>query len=380
MTKWSGGSIKASISQAVGSALADAAGSADRGQERPAIAVDPEWRRWVAENVLLRKEPQTIVDAMIQAGVDRADALREVQAAIDHPYIRAARQLGTTAESAAGSPEAKIEKRDWVLECYRRSARQAATAGQVPRVPKLSRQEFLDNYYALNRPVVMTGAMDNWPAMTRWTSTELKRRCGDRIVSVQANRDEDANYEENSGKLRSQMTFAEFVDITETIDQTNNYYITANNSETNKEALKELWNDVIAFPEYLRDDPTNCGFFWFGPKGTITPLHHDLTNNFMAQVRGRKLVRLVPPYELPNLYNSRHCFSAVDLDRPDYDKFPLFRNVTVLDVAIGPGDLLFLPVGWWHHVRALEVSITMTFTNFVFDNDFSSFYKTYQEI
>jgi len=43
-------------------------------------------------------------------------------------------------------------------------------------------------------------------------------------------------------------------------------------------------------------------------------------------------------------------------------------------------DLLFLPVGWWHHVRGLEISITMTFTNFVFDNDFHSTYRTYQGI
>jgi len=227
----------------------------------------------------------------------------------------------------------------------------------------------------------MTGAMDDWPAMTRWTADELKRRFGDWVVSVQANRERDANYELNSAKLRSEMTFGEFVDLTETIGESNNYYITANNSDANREALKDLWNDIIPFPAYLRDDdPINRGFFWFGPKGTVTPLHHDLTNNFMAQVRGRKLVRLIAPYELHNLYNNRHCYSAVDLDKIDYARFPLFRSVTVIDVEIGPGDLLFLPVGWWHYVRGLDTSITMTFTNFVFDNDFSSVYKTYSEI
>ena len=350
-------------------------------QQRPAVAVDQEWRRWVAENVLLRGEPLSIVETMVRAGVDRATAIWEVQAAVDHPYIRAARQFHTSAAVAAGNPGAKIEKRDWVLECYRRAARQATTHGKVARVPKLSRQTFLDNYYALNRPVVMTDAMDDWPAMTRWTAEELKRRFGDQVVSVQANRDNDANYELNSAKLRSEMTFGEFIDITENIGETNNYYITANNSETNREALKDLWEDIIPFPEYLSDDdPANRGFFWFGPKGTVTPLHHDLTNNFMAQVRGRKLVRLVPPYELQNLYNNRHCYSAVNLDKIDYDQFPLFRNVTVIDVEIGPGDLLFLPVGWWHYVRGLDTSITMTFTNFVFDNDFYSIYKTYQDI
>ncbi len=162
---------------------------------------------------------------------------------------------------------------------------------------------------------------------------------------------------------------------------TNDFYMTANNSGKNKENLRELWEDVVLFPDYLRsDDPNNCGFFWYGPAGTVTPLHHDLTNNFMAQVRGSKLVRLVAPCELPDLYNHRHCFSQVDLDKVDYERFPQFRNVRVIDVVIEPGDLFFLPVGWWHYVRGLDVSITMTFINFVFDNDFYSFYTTYQDI
>jgi len=198
---------------------------------------------------------------------------------------------------------------------------------------------------------------------------------------VQGNRNSDANYEQNSDRLRREMTFGQYVDLVDAGGETNDFYITANNSDANKEALKELWDDVVLFPEYLRDDdPANRGFFWFGPKGTVTPLHHDLTNNFMAQVRGRKRVHLVAPYDLPNVYNDRHCYSQVDVERVDYARFPHFRDVSVIEVEIGPGDLLFLPVGWWHHVRGLEISITMTFTNFVFDNDFHSTYRTYQGI
>ena len=343
-------------------------------------ALDPEWRRWIAENVLLAKEPVTIIDAMVRAGIDRDLAVREVQAALNHPYIVAAKQFRGPARREAGNVGAQLGKREWVLECYRRSAKQSTKHGHVPRLAKLSRQAFLDEHYALSRPVVMTGAMDDRPAMTRWTLQDLKRRFGDRIVAVQANRDSDANYEVNSDKLRKEMAFGDFVDLVESAGETNNFYMTANNAGMNNEVLRELWDDIVAFPEYLRDEPANRGFFWFGPKGTVTPLHHDLTNNFMAQVRGRKLVRLVAPYELPAVYNSRHCYSAVNLDSIDYDRFPLFRGVSVMDVELGPGDLLFLPVGWWHFVRGLETSITMTFTNFVFDNDFSSFYKTYGAI
>ncbi len=279
----------------------------------PAFAKQPtidDWRRWIAENLLRRCDPPTIIESMLHAGIDEPTARREVEAATNHPYLNAARQLGVGPGASPRAAGAKLAKRDWVLECYRRAARQAGSSGVVPRLAKLPRQQFLDEHYALSRPVVMTGAMEDWPAMTRWTPQYLKDRFSERSVSVQANRTSDANYEQNSERLRRQMPFGEFVDLVESVAESNDYYITANNAGTNREALKELWEDVVLFPEYLRsDDPANRGFFWYGPKGTITPLHHDLTNNFMAQVRGRKLVRLVAPYELPALYNNRHCSS-----------------------------------------------------------------------
>lgn len=382
-----GGGIAAAIQQPMQASV--------MANEPPLGPVTPEWRRWIAENLLMNRDPQSIVDAMVRDGLDGRGAVQEVRQAMEHPYLLAARQItagvspavaaaqqAVSARSAgAGDPTPKVKKRDWVLECQRRAARQATTFGEVPRVHKPSRTEFLDQFYAQNKPVVITGAMDDWPAMTRWTADYLKTKLADRVVEVQANRNTDANYELNQTKLKQEMTFGQFVDITETAGQTNNWYITANNSGKNKEAVKELWDDIILFPDYLRDDdPGNRGFFWFGPAGTVTPLHHDLTNNFMAQVRGRKLVRLIAPHDLASLYNNRHCYSPVNLDAIDLARYPLFANAKVIDIVIGPGDLLFLPVGWWHYVRGLDISITMTFTNFVFDNDFYSFYETYNDI
>lgn len=358
------------------------AGTATAGRTaQPSPPLTAEWRLWVAENLLLGRTPDSILNAMTGAGFDAATATAEIRAAAAHPYIAAARKVGSGVAPMGGGLENKIKKRDWVLECYRRNARQATNYGEVPRVRTPSRQEFLDNYYSLNRPVVIEGAMENWPAMHEWTSEKLKQRFGDRTVEVQANRTSDANYEVNSTKLKKEMRFGEYVDVIERSGETNDWYMTANNSGKNRDTLKELWDDIILFPEYLRtDDPNGRGFFWMGPAGTVTPLHHDLTNNFMAQVRGRKLCRLIAPYELADMYNYRHCYSMVDLDRVDYAKYPQFRNVRVWDVTIAPGDILFLPVGWWHYVRGLDITITMTFTNFVFDNDFYSFYSTYQDI
>lgn len=343
----------------------------------PGPELTADWLRWIAENVLTGKTPESIAEAMIESGFAPEVASAQVRAAREHPYIAAARRLGPGKVGNGELLEKRLEKRDWVLRSYRHAAGLSASFGNVPRVRAPSREAFLEQYYAVNRPVIIEGAMEDWRALTEWTGENLKRRFGDRMVEVQARRDTDALYELNQTMLREVMPFGDFVDITETAGQTNNWYITANNSGRNREALAELWQDFVPLTEYLTDGPGNPGFFWFGPAGTVTPLHHDLTNNFMAQVRGRKLVRLIAPYELPDVYNHLHCYSAVDLDRVDADRFPRFRNAQVIDVVIGPGDLLFLPVGWWHYVRGLDISITMTFTNFVFDNDFSSFYSTY---
>lgn len=340
-----------------------------------------EWQFWVAENLLLGVEPRVVEETLRKNGFDQETAARALRDAMNHPYLHAARRVQPGAKPPTTNADAKIKKRDWVLEVYRRSARLASTHGQVPRVHKPSRQEFLDQFYAQNRPVLIEGAMEDWPALKRWTPEYLKRRLGERIVEVQANRNTDPEYEISSNKLKKEMKFGDYVDLVETIGSTNDYYITANNSGKNKDSLKELWEDIVLFPDYLReDDPKGRGFFWYGPQGTVTPLHHDLTNNFMAQVRGRKLVRLIAPFELPHVYNHRHCFSRIDLERIDYAAYPEFRNATVVDVELRPGELLFLPVGWWHHVRGLDIAITMTFTNFVFENDFYSWYTSYGEI
>ena len=73
----------------------------------------------------------------------------------------------------------------------------------------------------------------------------------------------------------------------------------------------------MQIPEYL-DGPSNQGqgrlngFFWMGPAGTITPFHHDLTNNFMAQVIGRKRVKIAPSWDIPLMSNHFHCYSKRD--------------------------------------------------------------------
>ena len=55
---------------------------------------------------------------------------------------------------------------------------------------------------------------------------------------------------------------------------------------------------------------------------------------------------------------------------PDLAKHPKFREATVIEVELEPGEMLFLPVGWWHAERTADVNISLIFTNFAFPNQF----------
>uniref|UniRef100_A0A914KWM8 JmjC domain-containing protein n=1 Tax=Meloidogyne incognita TaxID=6306 RepID=A0A914KWM8_MELIC len=81
-----------------------------------------------------------------------------------------------------------------------------------------------------------------------------------------------------------------------------------------------------------------------------------------CQIRGSKFVRLIDPKERENLYLyddlMRQNSSQVDVENPDLIKFPLFSNVRCYDSVVEEGQCLFIPKGWFHHVRALEPSIS----------------------
>jgi hypothetical protein len=327
--------------------------------------VDDQVRRAIAENLMTGATPQLLLDNMTANGFAPHDAVREINAAIASPYYKASEILFN-----------RMRKREWILSIYRKVSRLEPSTSTIPRRHKLSRAEFLAEYYSTNRPVIITGMMDDWPAMTRWNLDFFDENFGDREVEVQMGRDASPNYEIESGNFARRILFREFVELVRTSGKTNDFYLTANNDSFNRKALNELWNDIVYVPEYLRHEPS-AGFFWMGPAGTITPFHHDLTNNFMAQVIGKKRLKIVPSWDMPLMRNHRHCFSLVDGRQLPALPRPPFEQPQVLECTIDRGEILFLPIGCMHFVEGLEISVTMSFTNFVFDNDFYSYYGTY---
>lgn len=333
------------------------------------LSIDDNWRRWIAENLMLDNSPESLFDALIANGADPNQARHELAAALASPYLHGAQRMRN-----------RLAKRDWILDCRRKLNRIHPDDAHIPRRHQLDSETFLREHYVASRPVIITGMLDDWPARTKWNLRYFHQQFGEREVEVQFGRDSDARYEINGAQHKRKMRFSEYLDLVAMTESSNDFYMTANNGSQNQQALRELWQDIGPLSEYLNPQAPEKGFFWLGPKGTRTPFHHDLTNNFMAQLVGRKRVLLIPACETPYMYNTMHCYSDVDAAAINRQMFPLFDQVQVLECVLEPGELLFLPIGCWHYVEALDKSVTMSFVNFRWDNDFSSIYHTYHDV
>ncbi len=123
----------------------------------------------------------------------------------------------------------------------------------------------------------------------------------------------------------------------------------------------------IDYPPYFARSLYIAPRIWIGPKGTLTPLHRDDTDNLFAQVWGQKAFTLAAPHHRHALgtwsTSPKGGLDGCDFnpDAPDYQRFPEARDVTFLRIVLQAGDLLFLPEGWFHQVESVTTSLSVNF-------------------
>lgn len=331
------------------------------------VTLDDGWKRWIAINKLLNNDEWGMIRALIQNGFDVQVAFEEVRASVNHPYFQ-----------AGSSFVQLLQKLESLLGVYSKLSELSSKSVTIERKSCLSTEDFLENYYAKNTPLIITDIMYNWRALSLWTPDYLREKYGKFEVEVQANRDSNPNFEIEVDNHKKMVLLEDYIDKIVSNGVSNDYYMVANNHTLDRQEMKSLLDDIEIFPEYLNSaDTEGNAYFWFGSSGTVTPLHHDPVNILLAQVFGRKRLRLISPNQTPLLYNHIGVFSKVDCENPDYENYPLFKNVNIIETVLEPGEVIFIPVGWWHHVRALDISISISFTNFIFPNQYDWKYPNF---
>jgi ribosomal protein L16 Arg81 hydroxylase len=130
--------------------------------------------------------------------------------------------------------------------------------------------------------------------------------------------------------------------------------------------LPEAWRDRVTTPAYCADAPWLSRKLWLSPTGTVTMLHRDAADNFHVQLIGTKRFTLVDAKQSARLYPNSLFDSVpngcqVNLDAPDFDRYPRFRDVQTEQAELAPGDGVYIPRGTWHHVRTIADSLSANF-------------------
>ncbi|XP_023672310.1 lysine-specific demethylase 8 [Paramormyrops kingsleyae] len=259
---------------------------------------------------------------------------------------------------AAEGPGAKRLKESCV------SVPAISPAKEVPRTKCLPLDRFRMDYLNQEKPVILEGAIDHWPAFNdhKWSIEYLRRVAGCRTVPVEVG----SRYTDEDWSQRL-ITVSAFID---------RYILGKEEGDgVGYLAQHQLFDQVpelkadIHIPDYCclgegdEDDITINA--WFGPAGTISPLHHDPQHNLLAQVVGSKYIRLYSPEDSRKLYAHQsqllHNTSQVDVESPDNERYPLFGEVPYQECLLQPGDMLFIPARHWHYVRSLQLSFSVSF-------------------
>lgn len=238
-------------------------------------------------------------------------------------------------------------------------------AHAISRISVPSLTQFYKEYMTPQLPVIITNAMDHWPAMKErpWSDLNyLKKVAGYRTVPIEVGK----NYL-HADWTQKLVTMKDFID---------SYVSTSSSSKSSPigylaqtqlfEQIPDLRKD-IATPPYcsLANTDTLIINAWFGPQGTVSPLHHDPYHNLLSQVVGEKFIRLYSPSESDNVYPHEgkmlNNTSQVDVEHPDYEKYPRFLTATYHECILQYGEMLYIPPLWWHYVRSLSVSFSVSF-------------------
>ncbi|TZF92772.1 cupin-like domain-containing protein [Chryseobacterium panacisoli] len=225
-------------------------------------------------------------------------------------------------------------------------------------VDDISKEEFYEKYLKPRRPVVIKNMAKKWPAYQKWTMEYMKEVVGDVEVPLYDSSKADPSAPINSSAAK--MKFGDYIDLI----------------QREPTDLRIFLFDPIKFaPNLLKDyiSPKELmgGFLdkypnmFFGGKGSETFLHFDIdmAHIFHTHFNGRKHILLFDYKWRERLYQIPYATYALedyDIENPDFAKFPALDGVEGIECYLEHGDTLFMPTGWWHWMKYLDGSFSIS--------------------
>jgi hypothetical protein len=211
------------------------------------------------------------------------------------------------------------------------------------------------------KPVIISGAFEHWPARTRWSLDYLQDRWGDHEITLK----------QDKLALREFIAQVQASTPTRPAPYLHNYPLARLPAAARAEigemprCTQPNW---LSHPLLRPWGNLTHEELYIGGVGARFPmLHYDgaHTHAFLMQLQGVKEYVAFAPDQTPFMYPRdgaliRNRSAINEVDSPDLERFPAFARARGLRFRLHPGETLFVPSGWWHTVRILTPSITIS--------------------
>lgn len=225
----------------------------------------------------------------------------------------------------------------------------------VDRISSISRKDFTNDYFTPLRPLIIEDLAKSWPALKKWTPDFFRDQHGDQLVKVY-----DEGFVEAGDHYMSQaksIPLREFIDAVITTSQDLRMFLYNIKSE-----IPALVSDVV-FPDLVNSLSKSFIFMFFGCKESVTQMHFDIdmSHVFHTAIFGRKTITLFPYEQGKNLHRYPFtCRSYVDVHQPDFKQYPGLKDLQGYRIVLEPGETLYIPSGYWHHLVYEEASCAIS--------------------
>ncbi|MDA7511296.1 cupin-like domain-containing protein, partial [Verrucomicrobia bacterium] len=195
----------------------------------------------------------------------------------------------------------------------------------IPRcsAAKINWDQFRKDNFLGSKPLIIEGALEDWSALKKWSSSYFTELYAGRTLSVGHNNRAiysrlATNQSQSVQRDAIELECSEAMKRIDSGSSKGTYYL---QKQSIPNVFPELMKDITPPPFVSKDELTDINL-WFGGAGNITPLHFDFSNNFLAQVTGVKDFVLISPSYYSECYpadgtNLNHL-SRVDLEAPDF--------------------------------------------------------------
>lgn len=223
----------------------------------------------------------------------------------------------------------------------------------VDRRSNLSYEEFVREYASVGKPAIITDAMKDWKASTKWTVDFFRSEYGSAVGQVL----------DCATQTISAMTIGDYLDYM-TLKERDKLLCLDRLLIRDYPELREDYKVPAYFPNLFERIPEKLrkkyklepGHLLIGHKNTSIGLHYDShhENAWVALISGKKRIVLFSPDQQDFLYDGK-----VDAFNPDLERFPLYKNANPVECTLNQGEIIYIPPDWWHHVKNIEDTITL---------------------